>query len=157
MLSLHKPDGTPINSVDEIFNTLSGSVETANFRLYNNFSGSTNVPDVIIDSIFVSVLSGTKRIGDIQYLYSNVTTLPIIYETLSGTCVSSAKLSGSNPSIPMKNATQDFNDPQYDYIPSSGTYNYNEYQLTVFIDPNISLNIKSGTLYLNVKYHEILI
>lgn len=150
LISFREQDGTLLGSLWNIF---SGSTiargttsSTAKFRTYNNYSGSSDIPDMRGFHLKISTEDPVYDIVDNPDSYNDFT-----YELISGghmeiRCTIAGETGLAPPSgntfTPFSGT---FSGSGFDYIASSGTFNYNEYEVRFNIPSSGSEWFTSGT------------
>jgi hypothetical protein len=147
-ISIADSGGTLITNTFQIFDETvdaGGGVYTGTVRVYNNKdqdSGVAHARDVVL---YASPVSGSIGYNTTLGEYNeNISTIPFVFNTLSGSCVYSSKTDSA-----IDGTVQSLS------VGIRGT-NYNEYDLTISIPSDVNIQTLSGSLYLAVEYKTFL-
>jgi hypothetical protein len=148
-ISIADSGGTLITNTFQIFDETvdaGGGVYTGTVRVYNNKdqdSGVAHARDVVL---YASPVSGSIGYNTTLGEYNeNISTIPFVFNTLSGSCVYSSKTDSA-----IDGTVQSLS------VGIRGTNNYNEYDLTISIPSDVNIQTLSGSLYLAVEYKTFL-
>jgi hypothetical protein len=160
LLSITDSSGTPITNTYEIFSgsVYAGSgVYNGTIRVYNNIDAVSGVAHARDVRLYMSPSSGVLGYNGAMGEYDeDITTIPFVHDTLSGSCTYSAKtdaaVSGTLQSLSVGIYGTDYNE-----IYASGSNNYNEYDLQISIPSGVNILTLSGSIYLAVEYKTFLV
>jgi hypothetical protein len=145
-ISIADSGGTLITNTFQIFDETvdaGGGVYTGTVRVYNNKdqdSGVAHARDVVL---YASPVSGSIGYNTTLGEYNeNISTIPFVFNTLSGSCVYSSKTDSA-----IDGTVQSL---------SVGIRGTNEYDLTISIPSDVNIQTLSGSLYLAVEYKTFL-
>lgn len=158
-ISITDSSGTPITNTFEIFSgtVYAGSgVYSGTIRVYNNLDDDSGIAHAKNVKLYMSPVSGAIAYNTgIGELHENITSIPFVYDTLSGSCVYSSKEGGAISST-AQSLRNGIYGTTFDEISASGSNNYNEYDLTLSVPAGVNLQEASGTIYLAVEYKTFL-
>ena len=158
-ISIADSGGTLITNTFQIFDgtvDAGGGVYTGTVRVYNNKdqdSGVAHARDVVL---YASPVSGSIGYNTTLGEYNeNISTIPFVFNTLSGSCVYSSKTDSAIDGT-VQSLSVGIRGTSHDEITASGSNNYNEYDLTISIPSDVNIQTLSGSLYLAVEYKTFL-